>query len=75
MTRTVSVIDPFGGFGGTRLLALISLDGVGEDWVELPDQNRLAIRSAGRRCGRYRRHPLMERGRSGGWRSTRSRGV
>src|SRR5262245_30815840 len=34
---TISVLDPFGGFGGTRLLALVALDGIGEDWVELPE--------------------------------------
>jgi YVTN family beta-propeller protein len=40
---TISVIDPRGGFGGTRLLGLVALHGVGEDWVQLPDQERLAV--------------------------------
>jgi YVTN family beta-propeller protein len=40
---TVSVIDPRNGFGGTRLLGLPALDGVGEDWIQLVDQERLAI--------------------------------
>jgi YVTN family beta-propeller protein len=40
---TISVIDPRSGFGGTRLLGLVALHGVGEDWVQLPDQERLAV--------------------------------
>jgi YVTN family beta-propeller protein len=40
---TVSVIDPRSGFGGTRLLGLPALDGVGEDWVQLVDQERLVV--------------------------------
>jgi YVTN family beta-propeller protein len=40
---TVSVIDPRSGFGGTRLLGLPALDGVGEDWIQLVDQERLAV--------------------------------
>ncbi len=40
---TISVIDPRTGFGGTRLLGLVPLHGVGEDWVQLPDQERLAV--------------------------------
>jgi YVTN family beta-propeller protein len=40
---TISVIDPRNGFGGTRLLGLVALDGVGEDWVQLADQERLAV--------------------------------
>jgi YVTN family beta-propeller protein len=40
---TVSVIDPRSGFGGTRLLGLVALHGNGEDWVQLPDQERLAV--------------------------------
>ena len=40
---TISVIDPRSGFGGTRLLGLVALDGVGEDWVQLADQERLAV--------------------------------
>jgi YVTN family beta-propeller protein len=40
---TISVIDPRSGFGGTRLLGLVGLHGVGEDWVQLTDQERLAV--------------------------------
>jgi DNA-binding beta-propeller fold protein YncE len=40
---TISVIDPRSGFGGTRLLGLVALDGVGADWVQLADQERLAV--------------------------------
>ncbi|MEA2346054.1 MAG: hypothetical protein QOF63_4223 [Thermoanaerobaculia bacterium] len=40
---TISVIDPRSGFGGTRLLGLVALHGVGEDWVQLTDQERLAV--------------------------------
>ena len=40
---TISVIDPRGGFGGTRLVGLVALQGVGEDWVQLERQERLAV--------------------------------
>jgi YVTN family beta-propeller protein len=40
---TISVIDPRSGFGGTRLLGLVALHGVGEDWVQLTDRERLAV--------------------------------
>jgi YVTN family beta-propeller protein len=40
---TISVIDPRSGFGGTRLLGLVALHGVGEDWIQLTDQERLAV--------------------------------
>jgi DNA-binding beta-propeller fold protein YncE len=30
---TITVVDPLFGFGGTKLLALIPLEGPGEDWV------------------------------------------
>jgi YVTN family beta-propeller protein len=40
---TISVIDPLNGFGGSRLLGLVPLDGVGEDWIQLPDQDRVAV--------------------------------
>lgn len=36
---SISVIDPLSGFGGSKLLALISLPGVGQDWLLAPDQN------------------------------------
>ena len=32
---TISVIDPLGGFAGTRLIGLVRLSGVGEDWARL----------------------------------------
>jgi YVTN family beta-propeller protein len=40
---TLSVVDPLFGFGGTKLLALVFLDGPGEDWALSPDQNRLFV--------------------------------
>jgi YVTN family beta-propeller protein len=40
---TVTVVDPRFGFGGTRLLALVSLPGAGEDWALSDDDDRLFI--------------------------------
>jgi len=40
---TISVIDPLTGFAGTHLIGLPQLDGVGEDWVEIADLDRLAV--------------------------------
>jgi YVTN family beta-propeller protein len=40
---TVTVVDPRFGFGGTRLLALVQLPGVGEDWVLSLDGDRLFV--------------------------------
>jgi DNA-binding beta-propeller fold protein YncE len=40
---TVTVVDPFFGFGGTKLLAMLFLDGPGEDWVLSADGKRLFI--------------------------------
>jgi DNA-binding beta-propeller fold protein YncE len=40
---TISVIDPLLGFGGTKLLAMVFLDGPGEDWVLAKDGNRLFV--------------------------------
>ncbi len=50
---TVSVIDPHFGYGGSKLLALVSLKSPGEDWaltagnkllfVSMPDSNQVAI--------------------------------
>lgn len=48
---TLSVVDPLFGFGGTKLLALVSLEGPGEDWVlhddrifvTLPSEDKVAV--------------------------------
>jgi DNA-binding beta-propeller fold protein YncE len=40
---TITVVDPLFGYGGTKLLALISLPSVAEDWAQLPDQDRLFV--------------------------------
>lgn len=50
---TVSVIDPHFGYGGSKLLAMVSLKSTGEDWaltsgartlfVSMPDSNQVAI--------------------------------
>lgn len=48
---TLSVVDPLFGFGGTQLLALVSLAGPGEDWVlhddrifvTIPSQDEVAV--------------------------------
>lgn len=39
----ISVIDPFFGFGGTKLYALVPLPGSGEDWVMSADKQRLYV--------------------------------
>lgn len=39
----ISVIDPLLGFGGSRLLTLIPLSGVGEDWALTGDGARLFV--------------------------------
>src|SRR5437773_1920195 len=39
----ISVIDPFFGFGGTKLYALVALPGSGEDWVMSADKQRLYV--------------------------------
>jgi DNA-binding beta-propeller fold protein YncE len=39
----ISVIDPFSGFGGTKLFALIPLLSSGEDWVMSDDKQRLYV--------------------------------
>jgi DNA-binding beta-propeller fold protein YncE len=49
----ISVIDPLGGFGTSKLLTLVSLKSVGEDWalssdlkrlyVSMPDINQVAV--------------------------------
>jgi YVTN family beta-propeller protein len=47
---TVMVVDPRFGFGGSRLLSLVPLPGVGDDWVYSSDADRLfvSIPTAGR---------------------------
>lgn len=50
---TITVVDPLYGFGGSKLLALITLKSAGEDWaltsdkrklfVSLPDSNQVAV--------------------------------
>jgi YVTN family beta-propeller protein len=39
----ISVIDPFNGFGGSKLYALVPLASTGEDWVLSRDQQRLYV--------------------------------
>ena len=41
--NTITVVDPLFTFGGTRLLALIPLPGLGEDWVMTADQSKLFV--------------------------------
>jgi YVTN family beta-propeller protein len=40
---TISVIDPRYGYGGSRLLALVSLKSPGEDWALTPDSKKLFV--------------------------------
>ena len=40
---TVSVVDPFFGYGGSQLLAMLFLDGPGEDWALAADGKRLFV--------------------------------
>jgi YVTN family beta-propeller protein len=40
---TVTVVDPFFGFGGSKLLAMLFLDGPGEDWALSADRKRLFV--------------------------------
>jgi YVTN family beta-propeller protein len=39
----ISVIDPLGGFGASKLLTLVFLKSVGEDWALSPDLKRLYV--------------------------------
>ena len=39
----ISVIDPLGGFGGSKLYTLIPLKGPGEDWVMSSDNKRIYV--------------------------------
>jgi YVTN family beta-propeller protein len=40
---TITVVDPLFGFGGSKLLALITLASPGEDWALLPGADRLFV--------------------------------
>lgn len=40
---TITVVDPLFTFGGTKLLAMLQLDGPGEDWVLTSDQSRVFV--------------------------------
>jgi YVTN family beta-propeller protein len=40
---TISVVDPFFGFGGSKLLAMLFLDSPGEDWALARDKKRLFV--------------------------------
>lgn len=41
--NTISVVDPLFGFGGSKLLAYVRLDGRGEDWALSSDQRTLFV--------------------------------
>jgi DNA-binding beta-propeller fold protein YncE len=43
---TITVVDPLFGFGGTKLLALVPLPGVGSDWMLSGDNRLLYVTSA-----------------------------
>ena len=47
---TITVVDPRLSFGGSRLLAMVTLPGIGEDWAVTADDSRLfvSVPSAGR---------------------------
>ena len=40
---SISVIDPHFGYGGSKLLSMVSLKSPGEDWVLTPDGNTLFV--------------------------------
>ncbi len=40
---TITVVDPLFGFGGSRLLGMVQLEGRGEDWALTRDQQRLYV--------------------------------
>ena len=40
---TITVVDPLFGFGGSKLLAMLRLNGVGFDWALSADQNQLFV--------------------------------
>src|SRR5437588_847066 len=41
--NTISVVDPLFGFGGSKLLAYVQLNGRGEDWALSSDQRNLYV--------------------------------
>src|SRR5581483_11261106 len=41
--RTISVVDPLFGYGGSKLLAMMWLDSPGEDWALTADGSRLFV--------------------------------
>jgi YVTN family beta-propeller protein len=41
--NTISVVDPLFGFGGSKLLAYVTLEGRGEDWALSSDQRYLYV--------------------------------
>lgn len=41
--KSVSVVDPLFGYGGTKLLALIELEANGEDWAATPNSDRVFV--------------------------------
>lgn len=43
---TISVVDPLFGFGGTKLLALVALPGLGSDWTLGADSRQLFVTSS-----------------------------
>jgi DNA-binding beta-propeller fold protein YncE len=40
---SLTVVDPLFGFGGTKLLAMIPLPGVGSDWILSPDGRKVFV--------------------------------
>ncbi len=40
---TIAVVDPLFGFGGSKLLAMLTLDSPGEDWALAADKKRLFV--------------------------------
>ena len=40
---TISVVDPLFGFGGSKLLTMLPLNGVGQDWVINPAQDKVFV--------------------------------
>jgi YVTN family beta-propeller protein len=41
--NSISVLDPFMGFGSSHLYTTVQLPGIGEDWVLAPDGNTLYV--------------------------------
>lgn len=41
--NTISVVDPLFGFGGSKLLTMISLPGPGKDWVKMTRASKLFV--------------------------------